>query len=384
MVEFNIIHKEFESTKDISGFTQKYSDNRCGIRYLLLRSLDTPHLSELLKVSISKYEGLLKQAYNSTLTTDAVLSYIESKRQEIDEVRNAAEEGLHDIILNFGPVNCGLRNDKVDDIVKSLVRDKTIKTIEELNERIEYILPRLGNYIRWSFYNQTTNDLIEHIFIKHPKIIPTLRKIHHIDVFLKIGDSIIPFDLKFTHISDDFFDLYSMGLIDAVTGNDDYEINSNGKSEIEMIKEYYKNNKKSLKLPNFGGLSKKEIICILSEVDDPKTQTFVESIYRNRYSLINNITGELKKLEWWNYKYQGERLFSNNNRLFLFLAYNNDFEDGRPIKGKLDIIEKNVNAFLDSITLEEINTIKYHYDKDPSLVGDYSAFSKSILIRTDK
>lgn len=390
MVDFNTLHTDFETTKDFSGFPKRYAEGNTGIRYLLLRSLDTNHLKELMKNKSCSFKNgrflkLLEQAYDSEITVDDVVEYIESKRAEIDESRNIAEEGLDELIKNYGPVNCGVRNDKVDDIVKTLVRDKTIKTIDELKDRIENeFFPRIKNYILWSFYNQTTNDLIEHFFIKHQKIVPTLRKIHHIDFFLKLDDAIIPFDLKITHISDDFFDLYSQGLIRTSDEADDFSIDSNNKTEIEEIKDFYKSKKKPLALPNYGQLSKMEMLEVLSLAEDEETQKFVGRIYQKRMELISNILNDLDQLEWWNYKYQGERLFSNNNRLFVFLVYTNAFEDGRPIKGQLDLIQEKVNSLLDNIQLDSINTIKYHYDKDASLVGDYESSSISILIETEK
>ena len=68
----------------------------------------------------------------------------------------------------------------------------------------------------WSYYNQTANDIIELFFLQHPAVLPTLRKIHDIDFFIKIDGRIIPFDLKFTHISDSYFDLASQGIIASV------------------------------------------------------------------------------------------------------------------------------------------------------------------------
>lgn len=385
MTAFKALYDEFERTHDIAGFTEKYRTDHCGIRFLLLRSLDNPNLIEIMQqkgqpCTGGKFVQLLEQAYNSSISVDEALEYIESKRDEIDATRNKAEEGLQNIIENYGKVNCGLRNDKVDDIVKALVRDKSIKSIDALKDRIRNeITPRIQNYILWSFYNQTTNDLIEHYFIKHKKVIPTLRKIHDIDFFLKTGDAIIPFDLKITHIAEDFFDLYAKGLLEN-GGTDSFVVNAGGTSEIEAIKEFYKSRKKQFALPNYSDLSKKELLELLQNTGDPKAKEFVESMYRQRSASVSRIASELKKLEWWNFKYQGERLFSNNNRLFIFLAYINAFEDARPIKGKLEKIRSAVNQLLDSAAPESINTLHYHYDKEASLVGDYTVKSLSVLI----
>lgn len=57
-----------------------------------------------------------------------------------------------------------------------------------------------------------TNDIIELFFLQHPSVLPTLRKIHDIDFFIKLNGRIVPFDLKFTHISDSYFDLASQGI----------------------------------------------------------------------------------------------------------------------------------------------------------------------------
>jgi hypothetical protein len=91
----------------------------------------------------------------------------------------------------------------------------------------------------------------------------------------------------------------------------------------------------------------------------------------------------LKSVEWWNYKYQGERLFKNNNRFFVFLAYTNSFKDARPLKGNLEDIAKKVSGKLNTIANGKFNTNKYYYTKDRGLEGAYKVLSTSILV-TDK
>jgi len=179
--------------------------------------------------------------------------------------------------------------------------------------------------------------------------------------------------------------MYSKGLsANNSTEHDSYSINQQKQSEIETIKEYYKSRKRDLSLPNYGGLSKSEMLNILHSTKIKDDENFVDKICTMRKGLVENIGTELKKLEWWNYKFQGERLFSNNNRLFIFLAYTNAFEDGRPLKGKIEIIENAVNNLLNNINKSNINTIKYHYDKEAALTGNYTALSTSLLITANK
>lgn len=93
------------------------------------------------------------------------------------------------------------------------MRNKSLKTIDRLFDELDnFLLPRIRQYSLWSYFNQTSNDIIELFFLKNPAVIPTLRKIHDIDFFIKIDNKILPFDLKFTHISDKYFDLASQGI----------------------------------------------------------------------------------------------------------------------------------------------------------------------------
>ncbi len=390
-MNFGAMYREFERTHDISNFYRKYAEGNSSTRFLLIRSLDNKNLDDLYFDATGSHfeknsnEEKYKMVYDSALSNEAILEYIKEKRQEIIEKRTQENEGLDLLVQEFGSVSCGLRNDKVDDIIKGFVRDKTIKEYAVFREKLDNdIIVRIQNYVEWSFYNQITNDLIEMFFIQHPKIIPTLRKIHDIDFFIEINGKIIPFDLKITHISDSFFDLYSQGIEDN-DETDNYKVTGGHKSEIEIIKDFYKSLKKEYNLPGYAALSKTEILDILEDIKAaPGVQDFLVNIYAERRFNVEAISRELKKLEWWNYKYQGERLFCNNNRIFVFLAYLDSFEDGRPLKGKLTEIGEAIHEMLDSLEEHEIHKISYVYEKEPDLNGSYTALCLSTLITGNK
>ena len=200
------------------------------------------------------------------------------------------------------------------------------------------MLPRIRQYTLWSYYNQTANDIIELFLLKHPLVIPTLRKIHDIDFFVKLENQIIPFDLKFTHISDNYFDLVSQGLTYHENASDDFSVVETGTSEIKSIKDFYKGFKKQhsaeYDLPKLKDLEKNDILEVLLSTGNECAIAFVNQAKENHAAYVPATSDQLRSLEWWNYKFQGERLFSNNNRLFVFLAYKNRFQDGRELKGK--------------------------------------------------
>lgn len=391
MPTFSALYNEFENTKNICKFCEDYRNDNVAIRFLLVRSLDKENLKDIInEYSTENVEGnfrtLTEKAYNSSVTVENLISYITGKRQELIQQREAELEGLPEVLANFPIVNCGVRNDKVDDIVKAFVRNKTLKTMDALTSEIDNVmLPRIRQYSLWSYYNQTSNDIIELFFLRHAAVIPTLRKIHDIDFFLKIDDQIIPFDLKFTHISDSYFDLASQGIIRNAdtTVRDDFYIDTNSEtSEIKKIKLFYSNFKRQhrhLILPNYAGLDKNDLCDLLISTNDVDAVRFVEKMKLDHSRYVPATTDDLYPLEWWNYKYQGERLFCNNNRLFVFIAFKEKFVDGRELKGKTAEIGAKITELLDNLTEASIHTVNYHYDKEASLIGNYSALSLSTI-----
>lgn len=364
---FYDLYKEFEDTNDLTKFYLNHIEDRVSTRFLLIRSLDKDDIRELyFQVTNQQVPENLKGAdvfkvlYDTTITIDEILYYIENKRSSLLELRHEENEGLLDLISEFDIVNCGIETDKIDDIVKRMVRDKSIKTKEQFESKlINGLLPKTANYVRWSFYNQITNDVIEEIFLENPKVIPTLRKIHDIDFFLKIDDQIIPFDLKITHISSEFFDLYHKGL-NPSNGADNF-VPADGLKESDVVKNFYKTKKNELNLPGYGGKDIVELLQILSDTEDAECVAFVNQMYNSRKEKVLSIAGEMEKLEWWNYKYQGPRLFMNNNRFFIFLAYTNSFEDGRALKGNINDIKEKVNEVLNNINMDSFS--KYIFKK---------------------
>lgn len=96
--------------------------------------------------------------------------------------------------------------------------------------------------------------------------------------------------------------------------------------------------------------------------------------------MIKEISNDIEPLEWWNYKFQGERLFSNNNRFFVFLAHQKSFLDGKDLKKDITEIRNSITKKLDNLTLAEIHKINYIYEKDPKVNGNYAINCVSILV----
>lgn len=393
MPDFEVLYTEYENSRngDICKFCKDHAENGTATRFLLVRSLDRSNLKDIVSLYSDETAGgsirsLMEKAYNSSVTIDQLIAYIEEKRSELIRQREAELARLDEVLAVFPLANCGVRSDKVDDIVKSFVRNKSLKSLEDLTAELDHtILPRVRQYCLWSYYNQTSNDIIELFFLRHRAVIPTLRKIRNIDFFLKVGGQIIPFDLKFTHISDKYFDMASQGILPntAEHRHDDFYIAGDpSKSEIKVIRAYYSAYKRAHKaagLPNLIGLEKNDICEHLIHTGDPAAIQFVSDAKRRHGQLVPTTPEALHSLEWWNYKYQGERLFCNNNRLFVFLAYKDQFVDGHELKGRTAEIGRKIEDLLDGLTEASIHPVKYHYAKDAGRKGDYTALSLATI-----
>lgn len=382
---YTTMHKEFESNKDLIEFSRKYE--RSIDRFLMIRSMNKKYILDFYKenkkeVEYSKEFDLMNALFNSDFETSIIEKFILEQRNKLVLEREKEAEGLNELLSQIPIHSAGIRDDKVDSLLKSFVRNKNIKEFQILeNELDNNLLTKVRNYALWSFYNQTANDLIELTLVEHPNVIPTLRKIHDIDFFVKIEDKLIPFDLKITHISDDYFNLFSKGVHENTDGFDDFiPIESDEKSESEKIKNIYKANKKRLSLPKMGGLKTNQLIQELKEKDsDPVISKFLSEITEARKQIVISTIENTKILEWWNYKYQGERLFCNNNRFFIFLTYLDKFQDARKLKGHISQISDKINELLNNITLNKVNTIQYHYEKEKSYEKDYTVQAMSIV-----
>ncbi len=395
MIEFNDLYKKFEKTNDLCGFCEKYKNESVATRFLLVRSLKGDDLKHIIENYSKKdaAEGNLRQltekAYNSKVTIDQLVKYIENARPGLIQERESELGKLPEVLATFPVVNCGVRNDNINDILNDFVRNKSLKTMDALEAKMNNeVLPKIRQYGMWSYYNQTSNDIIELCFLKHSAVIPTLRKIHNIDFFIKVGNEIIPFDLKFTHISDSYFDLASQGIVrntSELARHDDFCIGENpdpGESKkIKCFYKMFKHKNKNLNLPNLKGLTKSDLLNNLQCTREQEAIDFVSEVIKQHAGYVPTATDieKLWQLEWWNYKYQGERLFCNNNRLFVFLAYKKKFVDGRELKGRTTEIGQQISSLLDSLSKSSIHTIRYHYDKDVSLAGDYTALSLSTI-----
>ena len=64
----------------------------------------------------------------------------------------------------------------------------------------------------------------------------------------------------------------------------------------------------------------------------------------------------------------------------MFLAHEKDFKDGKDLKKDITSIRDSITNKLDHLTLNDIHQIKYIYEKDKKVNGNYTINCISILV----
>lgn len=89
-------------------------------------------------------------------------------------------------------------NSSIDKQIFSKVKKST--NIEDINNIVSDMNRLMKIKIYWTYYNTQTTRIIEDIFSRHKKVLPTLVDIKGVDFFIDM----IPLDLKITHIPKGF------------------------------------------------------------------------------------------------------------------------------------------------------------------------------------
>jgi hypothetical protein len=106
----------------------------------------------------------------------------------------------------------------------------------------------------------------------------------------------------------------------------------------------------------------------------------LNKIKKIRNQTVIDLMADRRTLELWNYVNQGPRLFCNNNRFFVFLAYKNNFGDARGLKKKVELIGNLITNHLTQLKFNNLNNHDYTYDEEIQLRGNYSTTSSSVLL----
>lgn len=212
---------------------------------------------------------------------------------------------------------------------------KSISSYQELQAKLATeALPVVTNYVMASWYNHWTSIVIEHIFKRHPSVLPTVGQIKSIDFIVK-G---IPVDLKVTYLPKWFLSgeisdyLKSLGL---------------PPSELKALKDIA--GKHKIRYSNIPANEQHaQILALLKDYSEEvytEAVTLLDSIRNKTVEFAVSHKMELAKLLYEN---QGAMRFGSENRLYLVLIDKQDIQNSWEMKRDFGRLETEINKYLDS------------------------------------
>ncbi len=340
-------------------FKQLYQDNKFdvllkedgSIYWLKLRSISRKELliefCTLAKIDCSNVRGtaLFEHIYEVKPSEELLDKFIAQKYLTERSGRKANEIALVSELYKMKVFDWGglYQNNLERTIVDNYI--KKIRSFDLLNEKIENeIHDSMRGYVQSSWYNHWTSILIEDIFKDHKKVIPTVGLIKKVDFF--IGD--IPFDLKVTYFPEGF--MAASRKVDGLP------------TELQVLKRFAKTLGIKYSREQKDKALFAELLTRIEESQKPEAKKFITKFKKTRWSMIQKVVKEPRKLIKWLYEEQGERRFDAANRLFLVLIDKNNLEESWKMKRNLDLLRSKINGYLDKFNGKEAEKLKIEFD----------------------
>ena len=266
-----------------------------------------------------------------------------SKAENLKQINALDINALSDDLYKVQNFKWG--GDQTNSLDKYLVTRyvKAIISYDVLQSKIPEIGEAAYGYVISSWYNNWSSILIEHVFKSHPIVIPTVGQVKGVDFFIN-G---IPFDLKVTHLP--------KGFIDQVLKEKHY------KSELT----YLKSQARSLNVPFDKDSSDESIsyqICNkLKDLNTEDSKIVLQTVKDRRNEILKHTISNPKILSKWLYENQGDMRFGAENRLFLVLIDNENWDNSWSLKRNIHLLAPNIYSYLDSFISKNIDDLRLEF-----------------------
>lgn len=279
-------------------------------------------------------------------------------------LRDRNNEWYHTMGVDEEKLKSGLRQinnyewggDQENSLDQYLVRRyiKVISDLDVLRSKADAIAANVWNFVQTSWYNNWTSYLIESIFKKHRRVLSAVGEIKSVDFFIDNK----PVDLKVTYFPGE----YMQGKLKGVLGN----------SELTWLKH---------KAKSFGILPDKNLSdseqynFLREEIDNHGHQEVIAQLTEFRKQIVDGARKDPESLMKWLYEKQSPRLFGAENRLFVVLIDSTDMGQSWKMKRAFSLIEKEVNAYLETFTDTSLKKIDFTFKKQ-----NYSSLADVIFV----
>ena len=269
-------------------------------------------------------------------------TYLRDRNNEWYHTMGVDEEKLKSGLRQINSYEWG--GDQENSLDQYLVRRyiKVISDLDELRSKADAIAANAWNFVQTSWYNNWTSYLIESIFKKHRRVLSAVGEIKSVDFFIDNK----PVDLKVTY----FPGAYLQGKLKDVLGN----------SELTWLKHEAK---------TFGILPDKNLSdseqynFLREEIENHGHQEVIAQLTQLRKQIVDDARKDSESLMKWLYENQSPRLFGAENRLFVVLVDSTDMDQSWKMKRAFSLIEKEVNAYLETFTDTSLKKIDFTFKK---------------------
>jgi hypothetical protein len=217
-------------------------------------------------------------------------------------------------------------------------------SFDELTSKFDGEISRaVQGYVLCSWYNHWSSILIEHLFKKHPVVLPTVGQVKKVDFFVN-G---IPFDLKVTYLPANFIEKKrkESGLKPELT-----ELKQVAKALGIIFNKDAKHDdiyyEITQKMQDKGSQECADALAAIKKI----RLNILEAVQKDPKSLIQNL-----------YEEQGEMRFDASNRLFLVLVDSNDFDNSWKLKRNMDALNPTITTYLDSFKSKNMDDLRISF-----------------------
>lgn len=330
-------------------------------KFYLLRSISK---SKTLKAFCSEHNvpiDLEKIFASEEISEDAIKNFIresfipktESQIKEIEAELNKMQ--------NFdwgGSMGNNLEKNIINNFIKKMMHYEDIETALSGS-----IFSSVYGYTFNSWYNHWSSIMIEEIFNKHKKVLPTVDLVEKIDFFIE-G---IPFDLKVTYFPEELLKKDMTPHLLELYGSS---------SELTCTKRIAK--ELGIALPQLK--PRALLICLqnlLRESTDKRAKNFINTIGNIKKDIISYYQNTPNELIKWLYENQGEMRFDATNRFFVVLTDTNNIFESWKLKRNMNLLTQEISKKLNNFNKSNVNYIDFYWDKNGK---HYTAISEILFI----
>jgi hypothetical protein len=289
------------------------------------------------EIGIELYEKLLSLK-NGIQRLD---KFLLDRSQEMYTLMNVDIDRLKNDLYKVTDYRWG--GDQNNSLDKFLVSHyvKPISSFDELLSKSAEIGTNAWNYVQNSWYNNWTSYLVETLFEKHQRVVSAVGEIKSVDFFI---DN-YPIDLKVTFFPNQYLQEKLKPL---------YQ----GKSEMSWLKSNAKEND-----IHFDSTQSDSAIYyqITESMSMHGLTNILDTLNSNRRRVVSDAENDPNELMTWLYANQGEMRFGAENRIFVVMVNMIDMAQSWKMKREFNIIEPEVNKFLNNFTEHSLQQIDYEF-----------------------